>query len=213
MHHGVNNLSMDQQKLLERSKSTASSSSRSFLTRTLRGREAVNSGSIDDTKGPLGLNTLFEPLGSAVADVVFVHGLGGGSQSTWTKGLDTSLFWPQEWLPQDPGFRDVRIHSFGYNSNWDKESTLNVHDFAKSLLGSIQDCPAILGSLNVCAFQFKQEEIEFQSNEGVFNNMKEMKQCGDREFGLGTKIIRFLSHPRKAQWTGTFTFCLLSLTS
>jgi hypothetical protein len=47
------------------------------------------------------------------------------------------------------GFHDVRIHSFGYNSNWNKESTLNIHDFAKSLLGSIQDCPIIPRESNV----------------------------------------------------------------
>jgi hypothetical protein len=118
--------------------STSSSPSRSFLSRTLARREPSQEG-----KGPFGLNTLYEPLDSAIADLIFVHGLGGGSQSTWTKSGDPSLFWPQEWLPHDAGFKDVRIHSFGYNSNWDKESTLNIHDFAKSLLGSIQDCPAI----------------------------------------------------------------------
>lgn len=96
-----------------------------------------------DSKGPLGLGTLSEPLGPAIADLVFVHGLGGGSRSTWTKSTDESLFWPQEWLPVDGGFRDVRIHSFGYNSNWEKESTLNIHDFARALLGSLQDCPTI----------------------------------------------------------------------
>ena len=137
---------MDSHLQLERHSTTgtASSAGRSFLSRTLRGRD---SGSIDvssdDGKGPLGLTTLFEPHDSPVADLVFVHGLGGGSRSTWTKSLDLSLFWPQAWLPHDAGFKDVRIHTFGYNSNWDKESTLNVHDFAKSLLGSIQDCPAI----------------------------------------------------------------------
>lgn len=158
MDDEVINRSMDQKRLLERHKSTTTSSaSRSFLTRTLRGRESVNNESFDSTKGPLGLNTLFEPLGSTVADLVFVHGLGGGSQSTWTKGLNPSLFWPQEWLPHDIGFRDVRIHSFGYNSNWGKESTLNIHDFAKSLLGSIQDCPAILRDLSVRPFRSKKE--------------------------------------------------------
>ena len=134
---------------LERESSTVSSN-RSFLSRTLRGRD---SGSIDssseDGRGPLGLTTLFSPQDEVIADLIFVHGLGGGSRSTWSKSPDQSLFWPQEWLPQDTGFKDVRIHSFGYNSNWDKESTLNIHDFAKSLLGSIQDCPAMLLGLNV----------------------------------------------------------------
>ena len=103
----------------------------------------------EDVKGPFGLNTLSNPLGDAIADLVFVHGLGGGSRSTWTKSSNSKLYWPQTWLPEDPGFKEVRIHSFGYHSNWAKESILNIHDFAKSLLGSIQDCPAIPRGSNV----------------------------------------------------------------
>jgi hypothetical protein len=134
---------MDHQWQLDRQKSVTSSS-RSLFARTLNRRDGSSSDrSTENAKGPFGLNTLFKPSEPVIADMVFVHGLGGGSRSTWTRSSDPTLFWPQEWLPQDPGFKDVRIHSFGYNSNWDKESTLNIHDFAKSLLGSIQDCPVI----------------------------------------------------------------------
>ncbi len=52
-------------------------------------------------------------------------------------------------LPQDPGFQDVRIYSFGYNSDWANESTLSVHDFSKSLLGSLHHCPAMARNSNV----------------------------------------------------------------
>lgn len=127
---------------MERSKTNATSSGRSFLSRTLTRRDDGEQSS-EDGKGPFGLNTLFDPDNPAVADLVFVHGLGGGSRSTWTKSNDPSLYWPKEWLPQDPRFQDVRIHSFGYNSNWGNESILSVHDFAKALLGSIQECPLI----------------------------------------------------------------------
>lgn len=127
---------------MERSKKNAIFSGRSFLSRTLTRRDAGDQPS-EDGKGPFGLSTLFEPEILAIADLVFVHGLGGGSKSTWTKSNDPSLYWPKTWLPQDPGFQDVRIHSFGYNSNWGDESILNVHDFAKALLGSLQDCPLI----------------------------------------------------------------------
>ncbi len=50
-------------------------------------------------------------------------------------------FWPQEWLPRDSRFRHVRIHSFGYNSDWSErgESALHIHDFGKSLLGAMSD--------------------------------------------------------------------------
>ena len=121
----------------------ASSSNRSFLTRTFSKHGDISNYDSEDSKGLLGLNTLSEPPEPVVADLIFVHGLGGGSRSTWTKSLDPCLFWPGKWLPQDEGFKDIRIHTFGYNSNWGKESTLNIHDFAKALLGSILDCPAI----------------------------------------------------------------------
>ncbi|KAI4206395.1 MAG: hypothetical protein LQ346_001104 [Caloplaca aetnensis] len=126
----------------ERHKSSSSGASRSFLSRTLTRRDG-NAEATPDVKGPLGLNTLYIPTGTTIADLVFVHGLGGGSRSTWTKDGEPSLYWPKEWLPDDPGFQDVRIHSFGYNSNWEKESSLNVHDFSKSLLSAIHDCPTI----------------------------------------------------------------------
>ena len=144
---------MDQ---LRSQKSSASSSNRSFLSRALIRREESSDAS-KDPKGPLGLNTLYEPPGTAITDLVFVHGLGGGSQSTWTQSGDATLYWPKTWLPHDNGFRDVRIHSFGYNSNWETESTLNIHDFAKSLLGSIQDCPAIPRDSNVRTFPLSRD--------------------------------------------------------
>lgn len=115
-------------------------STRSFFSRALIRRDGSEDPDPTD-KGPFGLSTLYHPPDSIIADLVFVHGLGGGSRSTWTKSGDVSSYWPQEWLPNDPGFRDVRIHSFGYDSNWIKGSTLNLYDFSKSLLGSIQDCP------------------------------------------------------------------------
>jgi hypothetical protein len=142
---------MDQSWQVGRERAAGPAPSRSFLVRTLTRRDTSVNDSSEDLKGPLGLTTLSEPAETAIADLVFVHGLRGGSKSTWTKSGDPSLYWP-EWLPQDPGFRDVRIHSFGYNSNWDKESTLNTLDFAKSLLGSIQNCPVIPRGSNVRFF-------------------------------------------------------------
>lgn len=137
---------------LERESFHASSASRSgsLLSRTLgrRVRGTASGESTEDLKGPLGLTTVHNPSESAIAELVFVHGLGGGSRSTWSKEPD--LFWPQVWLPQDNAFRDVRIHTFGYKSNWDRTSTLNIHDFAKSLLGSLHDCPHIPKGSTVC---------------------------------------------------------------
>ena len=103
-----------------------------------------------DLKGAFGLNTLCDAGPTALADLVFVHGLGGGSKSTWTYSGDPRLYWPKAWLPRDQDFHNVRIHSFGYNSNWGNESILGVHDFAKSLLASVHHCPQIPRGVKVC---------------------------------------------------------------
>lgn len=133
---------------------TEISRSRSLFGKSLS-RSVTNDTNISgDIKGPFGLNTLFCPAHDAIADMVFVHGLGGGSRSTWTKSSDPELYWPQVWLPQDEAFHQVRIHSFGFDSNWDKESILNIHDFAKALLASIQDCPSIPAGSTVSIFSF-----------------------------------------------------------
>lgn len=116
---------------------------RSFLSRAFAGR---GDRKYEDTKGPLGLTTLYEPIiddTTVFADVIFVHGLNGGSQSTWSKGNNSALFWPKEWLTTDDAFRDVRIHTFGYPALVKNQSALNIHDFARSLLAAIKDSPVI----------------------------------------------------------------------
>ncbi|GAQ45541.1 hypothetical protein AtubIFM55763_007906 [Aspergillus tubingensis] len=97
---------------------------------------------MDDPKGPLGLNLLYSPLEPHV-EFVFVHGLGGGSRKTWSKSTASYHYWPQEWLPKDPAFSNVRVHSFGYNSDYLKGrgNCLDIHHFAKSLLGELSTSP------------------------------------------------------------------------
>ena len=128
-----------------RQETTSSGAGRIF---TRRPRLGSNESDIEN-KGPLGLTTIYDPPLPAIADLIFVHGLTGGSRSSWSKNNDPSLFWPQEWLPSDAKFQDVRIHSFGYNSKLGSESILNINDFAKSLLGAIYDCPLIPGESDV----------------------------------------------------------------
>ncbi|KAI2615430.1 NACHT and WD domain protein [Hypoxylon sp. NC1633] len=96
----------------------------------------------DGARGPTGLRLLHsspEPL----VDLIFVHGLRGGSVKTWRKGDDPRMFWPQLWLPMEPGLRNVNIHSFGYESDWasTKSSILNIHDFGQSLLEEMRNSP------------------------------------------------------------------------
>ena len=106
--------------------------------------QSVSSQPAEDVRGPLGLTLLSAPS-EPLVDFVFIHGLGGGSRKTWSKSSEPYHFWPKEWLPRDPDFKHVRIHTFGYNANWSerKESCLHIRDFAKSLLGDIHDSPGI----------------------------------------------------------------------
>lgn len=106
----------------------------------------VDDGS-NEAKGSLGLTLLHCPS-EALVDFVFVHGLGGGSRKTWSKTSSVSHFWPQQWLPEDSAFKQVRTHSFGYNSDWakGKDNCLNVHHFGKSLLGELSTSPQLASS-------------------------------------------------------------------
>jgi hypothetical protein len=133
----------------------SSSNSRSFLSPRSWIPGGSESHNFEDKIGPLGLNTLSVPSCSfANADLIFVHGLGGGSRKTWMKSGDPSLYWPKEWLPNDEAFKDIRIHSFGYDSNWGKKSILGINDFADALLNSILDCPSIPRDTKASLFAF-----------------------------------------------------------
>nr|AUM60061.1 hypothetical protein [Hypoxylon pulicicidum] len=127
------------------------SSSRSDGTSLFHGRSLISEStpvtSDNETHGVLGLSTLYEPSfpTSATADIVFVHGLGGGSRKTWSYSPDRYHYWPQAWLANDSDFADMRIHSFGYKSDWAErqQSILNIRDFAESLVGELKNNPGI----------------------------------------------------------------------
>ncbi|KAI0431581.1 hypothetical protein F5Y09DRAFT_187785 [Xylaria sp. FL1042] len=126
---------------------TTSYSNESFLVKYLTRRDvsSIKKNEREAPKGPLGLTTLFEPDGQAVADLIFVHGLNGGSRSTWSK-TGKGSYWPQDWLSCDDAFQDVRIHTFGYSSGLNRESVLNIRDFATNLLACVYHCPAMASS-------------------------------------------------------------------
>lgn len=146
--------------------STRSLSKLSFLTRrfgayTFRSRNtsavlAAEPQSTVETakhgKGPYGLVTVSQPdnADQTNAHIIFVHGLGGGSEHTWTKD---GIFWPRDLLPAQEPFQDAGIHTFGYDSNFKKTSTLNINDFSKALLNSIINSPCI-GASTVCVYLY-----------------------------------------------------------
>lgn len=132
--------------------STALSSSKSDRTSSFHDGGLPIAGSTpalpdDGFPGVLGLTTLHEPSPPTIvaADLVFVHGLGGGSRKTWSYSLDRYHYWPQSWLANDPDFSDMRIHSYGYNSDWGErqESIMSIRDFAQSLVGELKNNPSI----------------------------------------------------------------------
>ncbi|KAL7811058.1 hypothetical protein V8C26DRAFT_409080 [Trichoderma gracile] len=82
----------------------------------------------------LGLRVLHQPEFASL-DIVFVHGLGGHSQKTWTKNHDPALFWPGIWLPFEPDVGKARILTFGYEASWRGGAGISgITDFAKELL-------------------------------------------------------------------------------
>ena len=93
---------------------------------------------VPKTWGPLGLRVIHEPGTKSPLDIVFIHGIGGGSEKTWCKDpSDPNLFWPQHWLPAEPDIGRARILSFGYNASFlpgAPRSIYNIGDFAKELL-------------------------------------------------------------------------------
>ncbi|KAM7184137.1 hypothetical protein V8F20_012346 [Naviculisporaceae sp. PSN 640] len=128
---------------LRRFTSSSPSTSEGGLSRTT----ALGDDITEDKRGALGLNLLFQPS-QAYVDLIFIHGLGGGSRKTWSKTHLLRDFWPAEWLPKDPAFSRVRIHSYGYDSDWTKGNAncLNIHHIGKSFLMELATSPHIEGS-------------------------------------------------------------------
>ncbi|KAI9748072.1 MAG: hypothetical protein M4579_007319, partial [Chaenotheca gracillima] len=89
------------------------------------------------TLNPLGLHVAYAPTSSPSTDVIFIHGLGGTSQASWSWQRDIAHFWPGKWLPKEEGFRTARILSFGYDAHFKSGGSgvvSSISDFAKDLL-------------------------------------------------------------------------------
>lgn len=139
------------QPLLNSSRRTATGASLRGITSNLFRRDTSpvaepGRNNAADTRGPLGLTTLHEPDGTqCLVDIIFVHGLGGGSRKTWSAAPTDDAFWPKSWLPQDPDFKEARIHTYGYSSDWGKrtKSILSMEDFAQELLATMSNHPVL----------------------------------------------------------------------
>lgn len=93
------------------------------------------------TRDPLGLTLVHQPESTPSLDIIFVHGLGGTSRTTWSWERNPDLFWPERWLPLEPEIKTARILTFGYDANFAATGSapiIGVMDFAKALLHSIK---------------------------------------------------------------------------
>ncbi|KAJ5718261.1 Cytochrome cd1-nitrite reductase-like C-terminal heme d1 [Penicillium malachiteum] len=125
----------------DQASSLENSPQRNSPASSLRPPEGSSSVAIYRLKDPLGLTVLYEPESPPTLDIIFIHGLGGTSQATWTRDQDPHCFWPAEWLPSEPGICEARILSFGYNAIWAAIGSAlvsGIADFAKDLLFSMK---------------------------------------------------------------------------
>ncbi|KAF2402677.1 hypothetical protein EJ06DRAFT_519719 [Trichodelitschia bisporula] len=113
----------------------------SLVSRPAESASLSKEPSSDPQYNPLGLTVLYTPDGQPTADIIFIHGLGGTSHSTWCKDGDRALFWPAKWLPAEAGLQTVRIITYGYNANWQATNSniLDIPDFAQDLLALMKN--------------------------------------------------------------------------
>lgn len=87
--------------------------------------------------------TYEKPLLIVCFSIVFVHGLGGDSFSTWTDD-DSKTMWPSQLLPKAPRFANARIMTFGYNADafltiGKTKSNERLSSFGEKLLNLLND--------------------------------------------------------------------------
>ena len=87
-----------------------------------------------------GLTIVADPGAKRNIDLIFIHGLGGLSHTTWSHDGKPEFFWPKEWLPQEKGMETARIMIWGYHapSNpFSAGTTMNISRFATDLLNAL----------------------------------------------------------------------------
>lgn len=78
------------------------------------------------------------PPSESVVDIVFVHGLNGDKEATWTKN---NVLWPRDLLPKQKGLEKARILTWGYDSHiahfWGKANVNAIDDHASNLCADL----------------------------------------------------------------------------
>ncbi|PPJ56778.1 hypothetical protein CBER1_05969 [Cercospora berteroae] len=128
--------------------SGGSSQPRLLANASEKRRDRLEGGDAD----PTGLTVLHEPDHAPIADLVFVHGVGGGSFRSWADSDNLAdTLWPMNWLSGETLISSARISTYGYNSSaGGPERLLDISDFAKDLLAKLRFSQGREGrSLNV----------------------------------------------------------------
>ena len=81
-------------------------------------------------------------------DIIFVHGLDGGSFTSWAKNEDPRLYWPREWLPKEMELSRARIHTYGYNL-YPKRDLNSYWEFASQFLTDLVCSPLCFGNVRM----------------------------------------------------------------
>ena len=115
-------------------------------------RRSVSGPPVTDTCGNgYGLVTHSKPVNPEV-DIIFVHGLDGGSFSSWAKNEDPNSYWPKQWLPKEVELSKARIHTYGYNLA-PKRDLHHVWDFSAQFLTELLCSPLWFGTASTSSQQ------------------------------------------------------------
>ncbi|KAK4458531.1 hypothetical protein QBC42DRAFT_290437 [Cladorrhinum samala] len=80
----------------------------------------------------LGLSLVHAPP-APLADLIFVHGLGGTSHGTWSWQHNPHNFWPA-WLAEDAELSRCRSFTYGYNADFKQDTSSAIIEFSRDLL-------------------------------------------------------------------------------
>ncbi|KAK5936655.1 hypothetical protein PMZ80_011120 [Knufia obscura] len=96
------------------------------------------SSSFATTIATVGLTEVFSSP-DPQADIVFVHGLNGNPEKTWT--ADNGIFWPRDLLPKHLGDARCRVLTYGYDARvsafTDGVSKDHIHHHAENLAAKL----------------------------------------------------------------------------
>lgn len=109
------------------------------------------SASLATTIEIVGLTDVFSSPDPQV-DIVFVHGLNGHPEKTWT--ADNGVFWPRDLLPKHLGDVRARVLTYGYDARvsafTDGVSKDRIHHHAENLAAKLYSNRSVSPCCTAC---------------------------------------------------------------